>query len=290
MGFFDNLLGKVGRTTVSALVGDQRPPTGPLKLSAGDFVTHYKERFAITGLRYLEGDGSKVFHYCLRSGDGTRAVLVAEDGPDPYYSLQRLVKGDVKVDADVLTDIADEPFHVVQRGKMKVKAWGDSGLPNHVRQLDYREYEDASGERVLVVEDFPGLREVRVGEPVYEAEMEFERSATPAAKPRGLAVAKADAAFEEIAPDHIVKGTPRAAAAALERNMGATKSEIGDDHDPSAYDDEQWADADSTSQPARPTRFAKPVRRSDDEDDDEWTSATQAFRDEAAVSNKPKPK
>src|SRR6185503_20819900 len=95
-----------------------KQPGGPLNLATGDTVTHYREKFAVAGVRILEGDGSTVFHYCLRDAQGTAAVLVAEDCPDPVFALQRHVKGDVKWDADVLTGIADEPFKVVQRGRM----------------------------------------------------------------------------------------------------------------------------------------------------------------------------
>jgi hypothetical protein len=274
----------------ASFFGPAKAPPGPLKLATGDFVSHYKDRFAVVGLRVVEGDGSTVYHYRLRDAEGAEATLVAEDCPDPVFSLQRPVAGAIQWDAEVLNDVADEPMRIVQRGKMKVKGgWDDSGVPQGARGMEYREFEDASGDRVLVLEDWQGKREMRVGSPVFEAELEFERAAgTSSGGVRSAAIAGAKA-FEETPEDSISKGSPRAAAKSLEQNVGASKGKtkvVEVDRDPTAYDDDSWADApdvESADDPAAandPQRLPETRRpmRPLEEDEDEWISATQLVR------------
>ena len=178
----------------------------------------------------------------------------------------------------MLPDVADEPFHVVQRGKAKVRLHGDASLPPATRSVEYREYEDASGERVLLLEDWGGTREVRVGEPVYVTELEFHRARPATAKTVSGARTRAlsgVSAFEDAADvDEVVKGTPRAAAIALERTVGETRAEV--DRDPTAYDDDEWADVGDDDVAQSPAAPARALVEADDED--EWISATQLVR------------
>jgi len=306
MGFLDKWVSKVGlskapaakpatpaaaRPVVAApapFLGASKAPAGPLELAKGDFVTHYRDRFAVVGHRVLEGDGGTVLLYCLKDKDGAAAVLACEGGPEASFTLQRAVKADVKWDADVITGVSEEPLRLVKKGRAKVRAWDDSGLPADVRSVEFRRYADASGDAVLCLDDYQGRREVRLGEPVYEAEMEFERGAGAGrAGSRTAAVARAKT-FEDAADDEVVKGTPRAAAKALEQNMGAKKSGAAGakpDHDPTAYDDDKWIDA-VDEKPKAKARAAQPVAKAaaaDDDEDDEWTSASQLVRQSGAI-------
>lgn len=266
--------------------GAAKPAGGPLRLMTGDFVTHYRERFAVVGTRVLEGDGATVTQYCLRNENGAAAVLAAEGGAEASLTLQRHVKADVKWDADELTGIGDAPVRVVRKSRMKVRAVDDAGIAANVRSVESRRFSDASGDLVVVLEDFQGAREIRVGEAVFEAEMEFERAAgNDSAGTHSAALAGAKA-FEDAAENDIVKGTPRAAAKALEENMGAkkaagkTSATKSAAQDPTGYDDDAWADAEEDVTASIPVRAAKPAKQtSGEEDEDEWVSATQLVRD-----------
>jgi hypothetical protein len=304
MGFLDKWVSKVGLSKSPAakpatpgaarpaapapapIVSGNKAPAGPLNLVKGDFVTHYRERFAVVGHRVLESDGGAVLLYCLKNKNGAAAVLACEGGSDAAFTLQRAVKADVKWDADVLDGIAEEPLRIVRKGRAKVRAWDDSGLPADVRSVEFRRYADASGDVVLCLDDYQGKREIRLGEPVYEAEMEFERGAgAGSAGSRTAAMSRAKT-FEDAADDEVVKGTPRAAAKALEQNMGAKKTgakSATPDHDPTAYDDDKWIDAVDEKPKAKP-RAAQPAVTSAaaDDDDDEWTSASQLVRQSGA--------
>jgi hypothetical protein len=261
--------------------------SGPLRLATGDHVTRYRERFTVVGSRYFEGAGRRTWHYCLRDASGGSAVLVAPEGDDAVCSIQRPIKGDVRWDADVLTDAAASgPLKVVRRGKAKVRGWDDAGPATASGTVEFRDFEDADGERVASLEDYDGRREARAGDPVFESELTFERAAEDRAGGVFSAAAQRAGAFEDVPDGDIVKGSPRAAARVLDQNVGATKPKSGGaavDHDPTAYDDDAWADTDD----AVPTVAARgraspstpqPAAQTQTGDEDEWTSAAQLIR------------
>jgi hypothetical protein len=159
---------------------------------------------------------------------------------------------------------------------MRVRTWGDSGNASSARHVEIRRLADASADCVLVLEDYDGRKEVRLGETVFEGEMQFERAGrgddAPAAPLSG-----ADS-FEEMAEEAIVKGSPRAAAKALEENVGAQAASAQGDAaaDPTAYDDDEWADAVDT----KPVSVSMPRKQSHadrvvPEAEDEWDTAAQ---------------
>ena len=279
MGFFDNLLQKVGtapRAAAGSFLGPAKAPAGPLDLAIGDFATIYGERFAVVGVRVHQSDSHTSHHYCLRDATGNAAVLAADGARDPALTLQRLMSTQVDPTADVVVGIAAEPLKLFARGRMRVRAWGDSGNASGARQVEIRRLSDASGDTVLVLEEYDGRKEVRLGETVFEGEMQFERSGraddSPAAPLDG-----ADA-FEDISEDEIVKGSPRAAAKALEENVGVqhVAQHGGAVADPTAYDDDEWADAVDT----KPVNVSMPRRathadRVMNEAEDEWDAATE---------------
>ena len=279
MGFFDNLLQKVGtapRAAAGSFLGPAKPPAGPLDLAIGDFATIYGERFAVVGLRVHQSDSHTSHHYCLRDATGNAAVLAADGTRDPVLTLQRLMSTQVDWTADEVTGISQDPLRLFARGKMRSKAWGDSGNASGARHVEIRRLADASGDCVLVLEEYEGRKEVRLGETVFEGEMQFERSGRGDDGP-AAPLAGADA-FEEIADDRIVKGSPRAAAKALEENVNVQTSEIhgGAGADPTAYDDDEWADAvdvkpTSVSAPRKHTHADRVVN----EAEDEWDAATE---------------
>ena len=279
MGFFDNLLQKVGtapRAAASPLLGPSKAPAGPLDLAIGDFATIYGERFAVVGVRVHQSDSHTSHHYCLKDGGGNFAVLAADGARDPALTLQRMMSMQVDWSSDVVAGIAKEPVKLFARGRMRVRTWGDSGNASGARHVEIRRLADASGDCVLVLEEYDGRKEQRLGETVFEGEMQFERAGraddAPAAPLEG-----ADS-FEEMAEETIVKGSPRAAAKALEENVGSqdASQEGGAPADPTAYDDDEWADAVDT----KPVNVSMPRKQSHadrvvPEAEDEWDIATQ---------------
>ncbi len=293
MGLLDRFLSIVGPNDA----GRALDPKGPLGLVPGDVVTYYQERFVVSGVRYLQGDGSAVFHYCMRDAQGVWVVLAADDCPDPVFSLQRRVEATVDWDADVLEDVADEPFRIVQRGKSKVRLFGDTGLPP-TRSVKYREYEDSEGERMLVLEDYGSAREIRVGEPVYDGELGFaEGGDRTGNRPWATVAAGLDESPTTDGSD-FDKGSPAAAAAALDSRVSlldqdAPPLEVEADREPSAFADAEWADSYDDELPAEPlpgagrgvevddskdgwlsaTRFVSGAGEAHVEEDDEWLSS-----------------
>jgi hypothetical protein len=261
---------------------------GPLRLAPGDSVSYYKDRYAVTGLRVLEGDGSTIYQYILRDSKGGRIVLAAESGPDPQLTLQKVVTGQVDWNADVLEGLLDEPLKLTHRGTMRVKSYGDP-LTMASRTLNYREYEDASGEQLASLEDFGNYKEVRVGEPVFEPECVFHRAgedAPPAEAEQEaeVVVAKGDAERR--------RGSPIAAAMALSgknasdvaplradaSKVKGREDQAGDDIDPTAYDDEKWSDEEEEA--AKPASATPGVEDFVDSEEDEWLVATQFVREQ----------
>jgi hypothetical protein len=279
MGFFDNLLQKVGtapRAAAAPFLGQGKPPEGPLDLAIGDFVTIYQERFAVVGLRVHQSDSHTSHHYCLKDGGGNSAVLAADGARDPALTLQRPMSMQVDWTSDVVAGIAKDPLKLFARGRMRVRTWGDSGNASGTRHVEIRRLADASGDTVLALEEYDGRKEARLGETVFEGEMQFERAGrgddAPAAPLSGADV------FEEMAEESIVKGSPRAAAKALEENVGAQPGSAQGDAaaDPTAYDDDEWADAVDT----KPVSVSMPRKQSHAdrvvaEDEDEWDAATE---------------
>jgi hypothetical protein len=304
MGFLDKLIGRKAAAApatpgapaaaraaapapMAVSASGKNAPTGPLRLSKGDFVTHYRERFAVVGHRVLEGDGGTVLHYCLRDKDGNAAVLACDGGADGALSLQLAVKAEVKWDADVVEGVAETPLRVVAKGRAKVRGWDDSGLAADVRSVEFRRFADKSGDLTLCAEDYQGRREVRLGQSVLEAELEFERGSGAGGGAMTAAMSRARA-FEEAKDDDVVRGTPRAAAKALEKNMGtrvAAAKGAAADRDPAAYDDEKWIDA-VDEQPAVKPRPPAPRDATAEilDEEDEWSGAAAFVREKGAAA------
>jgi hypothetical protein len=260
---------------------------GPLRLATGDHVKHYRDQFVVVGARYIEGADHRTWHYCLRDAKGAAAVVVAPEGDDAVCSIQRPMKGDVRWDSDVVTDSAvSRPLKVVRRGKAKVRAWDDAGPATAARTVDYREFADAEGERVAALEDYQGVHEARIGDPVFESELTFERAAERGAAGVFTAAAARAGAFEDVATGEIVKGTPRAAARVLEQNVGATMPRAGAkpaDFEPIGYEDDSWADTSDAIQTAATPKHKspptlQPAGPATSADDDEWSSAARLIR------------
>jgi len=254
---------------------------GPLRLAVGDHVTHYRERFVVVGSRYLEAPGAKSWHYCVRDAAGGAAVLVAPEGADAVCSLQRTMKGDVRWEADEIAVPAGR-MKIARTGKAKVQSWGDAGPASAAKTMEFREFEDKAGEHVAALEDYHGVREARCGETVFESELTFERAVDGASGGVFSKAAERAGAFEDAPDGDIVKGTPRAAARVLELNVGASAPKAGApvDHDPTAYDDDAWADTDDVGPTAaaarrKSTPTPKPAAQPLPADDDEWSSAAE---------------
>jgi hypothetical protein len=279
MGFFDNLLQKVGtapRAAASPFLGPAKPPAGPLDLAIGDFATVYGERFAVVGLRVHQSDSHTSHHYCLKDATGGFAVLAADGARDPAFTLQRMMSTQVDWSSDVVVGVAEQPLRLFARGRMRLRAWGDSGNASGARHVEIRRLADASGDCVLVLEEYDGRKEVRLGETVFEGEMQFERNGRGDDAPAAPIDGADD--FEDMREERIVRGSPRAAAKALEENVGLQHEpeQDGPAADPTAYDDDEWADAVDT----KPVSVSTPRRQSHADRvvadaDDEWETATQ---------------
>jgi hypothetical protein len=272
---------------VASFLGSPKAPPGSLKLATGDFVTHYRERFIVAGVRLLEGGGAKVQHYCLRDANGAAAVLAVEEAPEPTFSMQRPASGEVCWDADSV-DFDDGTFKAAKRSEMKVRSWDDAGAATSARSVTVRELRDEDDDRVLVLEDYEGHREARVGVPVFEAELEFERAGVGRRGGVRTAALGGAAEFEETKEDEIAKGSPRAAARVLERNVGSTKASLQGmdvDENPSTYCDE-WSDAKDATAEAPPARAKAVAKPASEDDGNEWGKATRLLRDRPEARRK----
>lgn len=297
MGILDRIKGLFG---AGSGCGDEELSRGPLGLAVGDGVGYYDERFTVTGLRRIEGEKVTVHHYVLVDGGGQRAVLAAEDGPEQKLALERVVQASVDWNADILDKIADEPFRIHARGTRRCRSWND-GTTAHARSVAFRHYLDASGERIIALEDFNGVREIRVGEPVFEPELLLVRAGAVDEHVAG-AVDEEDAAAEAQAQRS--RGSPIAAAMALSGmraddvplpSSGATKprraGEDSVDSDPTAYDDDKWSDDAFGAEPAAAAAAPAPAKSTRVEDfvdseDDEWAAAALILRQQTASAHR----
>lgn len=276
MSFFDRLKSLVGSRADASV-----DLTGPLRLALGDGIAYYQERFAVTGVRRVEGSGQVVWQYCLRDRSGERTVLVAEEGAELKLWIQRIVDAELPWDQDVLDGIDEEPFKLTARGRADVAAVGDTGVPA-CAAVDYREFEDSSSERTVVLEDWAGQREVRVGELVHEAEVTFVRASESDGEPVDV--------FGVGASDmNAPRGTPDAASGALtERRDEDPDSfpteEAPEDRDPTAFDDDSWDEDDDDADIS--TSNGVEVEPVIDSEEDEWYAAAQVLRAQAGTAER----
>jgi hypothetical protein len=114
----------------------------------------------------------------------------------------------------------------------------------------YRIYEDEETGQVLSLEDHGGRREVRMGEPAYEGEFHFHGGAgAEEERAWDTAVAECDAQAAD-QDDDVTRGSPMAAAMALEGRMAGAKSDPATfaSEDPIEFDDAEWADAEDVEE------------------------------------------
>ena len=295
MGFLDRLL-KKNRPAASApeteasgpapsaprpLLGalKHKPTGGPLDLAVGDFVIHYRARFAVVGVRVLEDDRTALWQYCLRDDKGGSAVLAGTEGRDPSYTLQRSVTTKAAWEGDVANDVPEGPYTKKRHGRRKVRSWGDAGIPAGAKSVEVREFADAAGDRQLVVEDYQGRRESRLAESVLEAELDFERAAgNRGAGTHTAALAAGAGDFEDDAEQETVKGSPRAAAKVLGHNVGVATAAAAP-KDPKGYGDDAWVDAVEEPPTVRSrTRLTPNAKKHDEEE--EWVSAAEIAKEQ----------
>lgn len=270
MGLLDRLKSLV-TTAHDAAPADLR---GPLRLAPGDAVGWYREKWAVAGVRRVEGQGQVVWQYCLRSRDRSTAVLAVEEGTEPTLWLERPAADEVPWDKDVLDGIADEPFELSSHGKADVEQFGDVPTP-HARTVSFRQFEDGSGDRTVVLEDWQGHREVRVGESVHEAELTLVRAEDQGGVPDQFwsdpKTAEVDAASQRSAADALVE---RAGDGGAEPSSGEV---VREDLDPTAFDDEEWQDGDEGDAGLAPS--GPLVEAVVDSEDDEWLAAARYIRE-----------
>jgi hypothetical protein len=152
-----------------------RDTEGPLRLRPGDHVVHYGEDFTVRGTRILESDSGDIFLYCLSDDVGRRAILSAVDGASPEYSLQRIVEHQVRWESDVVEDFEGETYTFAAEGRAQLHLIGDTGM-RACRSVMFRLFGDEAGDQMLVLEDYGGQRETRLAEPLFEGEIEIQRS------------------------------------------------------------------------------------------------------------------
>jgi len=310
MGLLDDILSKLGRAPRAQESASAAKPSagakpslaakpaaaakpagaaGPLRLAPGDHVSRYRDRFQVVGTRCLDGGSVRIWHYCLRDAAGGAAVLSTDEQSGGECSLQRKSKSDAKWDADAQSDPADgATLKLARRGRANVRAWNDAGAATTTKSVEFREYADAARERVMILEDWQGAREARVGDVLLDSELTFERAAEGAGGGKFSVAAQRAGLFEDAADDDVVKGTPRAAARALEQNVGATKSTgaaAKPDRDPTAYEDDAWADAqeDVDAAPAAKRKAAAAAAPATDEMGDGWGDAARLIRGPAGA-------
>jgi hypothetical protein len=251
---------------------------GPLDLGPGDGVGYYRERFAVAAVRRLSHGDRRVWHYCVRDRDGGSAVLALEEGPGASLWLQRPLQCEIAWDGDVVESVPGGPFRLARQGQASTAQTGDTDTAR-ARAVHLREYADPEGERLLVLEDWAGHREARLGEQVHEAELTILRAAGDAPC--------ADA-IDGAADEHSARGSPGAAAAALGGEISDELGDFGgqavadavvrDDVDPTAFDDESWDDEDVPELADEPAavRSAEAVA---DTEEDEWREASRWIRE-----------
>lgn len=289
MSFLDKVKSFLGSP---AAAGRSRTLEGPLGLQPGHRVTYYREAYFVTGIRQLSREGRPIaFQYCLQTSEGQRAVLVAETGDEPALSMQKAHVGEVDWSQDrIVGEEEDHHYELRSSGSADVTAVGDTGF-RAPAACTFRYFEDPDGEQMLVFEDYGHHQEYRSGDPVFEAELEIdtgENSASPLWVDANPDLADEPPADPSADPDDrpaAPKGSPQAAAEMLtaEIVLDEQPAVSSADYDPTAYDDEGWADAydpddevnealdDSWSTEGTPVGAAA-SDEDDDEEEDEWLS------------------
>lgn len=229
-----------------------KDPGGPLDLSPGDLITYYREKLVVSGIRILTTEGPLVFQYCLKDDVGRKSVLVAiDDGERPELSLQRFTDHDVKWEAETVNDFEDETYTFRAEGQARLQHIGDTWMRG-CRMLDFRVLDDESGDQLLVLEDYNGQRETRLGEPLFEGEFGIVRGERPEeSEDTGEVISEVPSGTAEVEID-AARGSPLAAALALSKEQPEEPSqEISESEDEwsDAYDDDDWADAEYDDRP-----------------------------------------
>ena len=135
----------------------------------------------------------------------------------------------------------DEPLRLVATHTCHVSHEGrDTCGP--AREVTSRRFEDESGDLWLLLEQYGEARQARRVEPIFREELAIgDELAVEDAKSDAGAAIEAAVEAASSAVGSVEKGSPAAAAMALTGTGSGQAVEI--DHDPTAYDDDEWADA-----------------------------------------------
>lgn len=235
LDWFRSLLGGA-----SASMTGSRAAQSPLELPVGSEFAYYRERYVVTGVRVVTAEERVRFDHCAEGEDGTRVVVSAT--ADGALSLGRVHTQPLDWSADTHVGLGEEPLRLVATHECRVRHEG-LGTAGPARQVVSRRFEDEGGDRWLLLEQYGEEREARLCEPIFREELSMgdELVEQPAAE-------AADAAPLEASPAAGEKGSPAAAALALSGGGDGPAMEL--DHDPTAYDDDEWADAEFDEEPA----------------------------------------
>ena len=255
MGLLDRIKSTFGGGAPAA-----NDPQGPLGLRLGDGVRYYQEGCVVAGTRCVSGPDGTRYQYVLRRRDGARLVLVAKDAQAASWSLERNVtEPGLPWSADDWTDDEGVTYRLVAEVRERARHVGDTGV-GEARNVRTRRFVDEDDESTLILEDWDGRREARRGEPVYEGEIGFCDAAASPAAPAADPVEDAD-------DDEWSKGTPLAAALALEGRLAPVRAEASPlaRADDDGYADDEWGDADDVAPETQPlAAIATPGTRLDD--------------------------
>ncbi len=222
-------------------------PKGPLGLLPGDTLSHYETRYQVSGTRVQLRGERLVYQYRLRGEDNAVAVLIAGGDVADGFLLER-VRTDLSVDwqSDVQTGPEEEQFRLVDEGACAVRNVGEA-TTGQSSQVRYRIFEDEESGQILTLEDRSGSREVRMGDPVFEGELDFHGAAGPTEERAwDVEVEDCDEQGTDADADDVTRGSPLAAALALEGRFAssATDPSTFSEKDATEFVDAEWSDAD----------------------------------------------
>ena len=149
---------------------------GPLDLGPGDQVRYYRREFEVAGVVALHQKGCvRRFRYHLVSGEGERLVLSATADPELRLSLQRSVEPERIPDpTDEVITLQGRELSLADEGIAQAETVGVLHS-NVTGTVSFREYEDEDQEACVVLEGIEGIVTARIGETLFESEIETHR-------------------------------------------------------------------------------------------------------------------
>ena len=166
MGFLKRIFGGGARKAES-------PLRGPLDAGPRDVIEYYQEKLRVLGVISLKEEEERRFQYVVADAEDRIAFLTIGEGSLSQMFLERPLPFKSDFEQSEVT-VRGTTFTLTQQGTATSLCTGE--IPaEKFGTVKYRRFLDEDEEESLVVEDWGGMVEARVGELLHDGEITVRR-------------------------------------------------------------------------------------------------------------------